>query len=286
VFGPGSDEPLVQYEGTGTSTRRWFHADERGSVAAVSDASGDVVTAVNRYDEYGNVQGTLTGRFGYTGQAWLPEIGMAYYRARIYNPAMGRFMQTDPIGMNGGMNLYAYTGNNPVNFTDPMGLCNEDQVMLILPHYNAPSEPGAGNDGTVTAPPSICLSLGNTGGLPTSLEPEQEVVIIGPSEPKDISKQPRPNPPLNPRQRVLCISAMSLLAGALAADIVETPIFAWMALNSLRGAAAGAEGGPIGEAIGAIIGLMVGIATYQATQNSDLERKKSDVERLCRVVFR
>jgi len=121
VFGPGSDEPLVQYEGSGTSTRRWFHADERGSVAAVSDASGDVVTAVNRYDEYGNVQGTLTGRFGYTGQAWLPELGMAYYRARIYNPAMGRFMQTDPIGMNGGMNVHAYVGNNPVNSTDPSG---------------------------------------------------------------------------------------------------------------------------------------------------------------------
>ena len=72
VFGPGSDEPFVQYEETGTSTRRWFHADERGSVVAVSDASGDVVTAVTRYDEYGNVQGTLTGRFGYTGQAWVP----------------------------------------------------------------------------------------------------------------------------------------------------------------------------------------------------------------------
>src|SRR5205085_6736926 len=125
VFGPGTDEPLVQYEGTGTSTRRYFHADERGSVVAVSDASGDVVTAVNRYDEYGNVQGTLTGRFGYTGQAWVPELGMAYYRARIYNPAMGRFMQSDPIGFGGGMNPYAYTGNNPVNFTDPLGLCDE-----------------------------------------------------------------------------------------------------------------------------------------------------------------
>jgi len=64
VHGPGIDEPLVWYEGAGTSTRRWFHQDERGSVVAVSDASGNLYGAINRYDEWGISQGALTGRFG------------------------------------------------------------------------------------------------------------------------------------------------------------------------------------------------------------------------------
>jgi RHS repeat-associated protein len=96
VWGPGDDEPLVWYEGSGLSSKRWLVADERGSVIAVTDASGNA-TAINSYDDYGIPGLNNQGRFQYTGQAWIPELGLYSYKARIYSPTLGRFLQTDPI---------------------------------------------------------------------------------------------------------------------------------------------------------------------------------------------
>jgi RHS repeat-associated protein len=93
-------------------------------VVALTDDEGDTVQ-VYEYDVYGRVGATDAShpnRIMFTGREYDKETGLYYYRARYYNPQIGRFLQTDPVGYEAGVNWYRYCVNNPLNCVDPQGL--------------------------------------------------------------------------------------------------------------------------------------------------------------------
>lgn len=169
VFGPGIDEPIVQYEGSGTAGRLFLEGDERGSIVSLSDGAGNLVVG-NRYDEYGKPQSTNSGRFQYTGQMWVPEIGAYYYKTRVYLPHLGIFVQTDPVEYADSANVYVYVGDDPVNFVDPLGLGPEIVVTGQRDQSNgsefAPWSFSSFANNSEKRPPSPIFVIGKRPTLP------------------------------------------------------------------------------------------------------------------------
>ncbi|MEN6318468.1 MAG: RHS repeat-associated core domain-containing protein [Syntrophaceae bacterium] len=129
AHGLNIDKPLAVRQGSITS---FYHADGLGSIVALTNMAGSVVQTYG-YDSFGNItpSGGINQPYTYTAREYDTETGLCFYRARYYDPKVGRFITKDPISFSGGdVNLYSYVSNDPVNWIDPLGLagCTAGQL--------------------------------------------------------------------------------------------------------------------------------------------------------------
>ena len=132
TYGPGIDNILsMTIHGSSGTTNYYYLKDLANTVLALANSSGSIVESYV-YDAYGNVtirngSGTVIpvsaygNRFLFQGREYDYTTQLYHFRARWYDTETGRWLSNDPIGISGGLNLYAFCGNDPVNFVDPMG---------------------------------------------------------------------------------------------------------------------------------------------------------------------
>jgi RHS repeat-associated protein len=171
VPGPGTDEPLVWYQGTGTAAKVWLHADHQGSIIAQSGTSG-AIAQTYLYDPYGVPQTWGGSRFAYTGQIAIPEAQLYHYKARAYDPVAGWFLQTDPVGYKDNLNLYAYVGEDPTDKADPTGNAPDD-VFGTTPPNITPDDVADFVDGLASLVEGVGAGLQGIGHIPAAAPAEE-----------------------------------------------------------------------------------------------------------------
>ena len=139
------DEPLAELM---SGTTSYYESDGLGSVTSLTSGAGAIANTYT-YDSFGNLTastGSITNRFQYTAREFDPESGLYYYRARYYDPSVGRFLSQDPVEFQGGVNFYAYVRNQPTKLTDPTGLvagCPWYLPQWLCDLFKSPPEPNS-----------------------------------------------------------------------------------------------------------------------------------------------
>ncbi len=146
LTGLGIDEYFARTDAAGM---RSYVTDALGSSVGLADNSGTVQTEYT-YEPFGATTTTgasTTNAIGFTGRE-SDGTGLTFYRARYHDPSTSRFTSEDPIGFQGGINLYSYVGNQPTNVGDPLGT-----------QQPAPAPPSRPAPGPVVVPPWVYLLL-------------------------------------------------------------------------------------------------------------------------------
>ena len=176
---PGVDRPhsvTVGAVGQPGATYYYVQDDAPGNVLGLATAGGGVAASY-QYTPWGQASAASesglpagwSNPLRFAGREYDAETGLYYNRARYYDPTLQRFLSPDPTGLGGGINWYAYAGNDPVNYRDPSGKCTDDEALAFSYTQDEDgnwSESRACPGGGIDVFPSVTSPITSTPGIP------------------------------------------------------------------------------------------------------------------------
>lgn len=180
VLGPDPDERWAFLDFDGTTS--YPHTDREGSTIALSRSGSAILKLA--YDAYGNSNATFTETgpgatsyaFRYTGQPLDGGTSLYDYKARLYSPGLGRFLQPDPVGLDQGPNLFEYVGDDPVDRGDPSGMASDCTGSNIgCGGGLAPGAPGTITEGPAAGTANLHKQSAQVGSGFSNLSPNRSL---------------------------------------------------------------------------------------------------------------